>query len=333
MSSLLAPSARLCRRRGACLLAAAVVFGAGLEARAEGLPRLTVQRTQRTTDCPDAETLAARVSEHMGQLAFDTSALADRRAGYDVQILADESGYVAMIRRAGRTDRVRTLSDPGPGCAGLSDALSVTLAILLDQAASRAPTAAPPRSPPRPAERSAAVPVLAPERLALDVAGAGTGGLLVGFSPALVVDVGARPLPRLGLQLGLVLPLSQRFDFPPGAVDVSLTLGLGRVCLVTPFGAPERPWGVSACAALGVGSLRGEGVGYPISRAETRTWVLVGGALETTGPIAGPLGWVARLDLLAPTTDERFGVDGLPGDAFDPPPLAGVLGLGLRVAY
>jgi hypothetical protein len=312
------------------------VTSAASSAFADELPRLTVQRTQRSTDCPDADTLAARVNEHMGRVALDTSVRADRTRGYDVQILAEDGGYVAILRRAGRADRARTLSDPGPGCAGLADALSVTLAILLDQAA------APP--PPAPAVERRALSAPAPaapsrsaalrsESVAFTGGVALSAGLLERVVPAFVADVSARPVPRVSLGLGLVLPLTQRFDFAPGAVDVSLTLGLARACYVAPFGPALRSYAFAACPEVGFGALRGAGVGYPVSRAETRTWWLLGAGFELQGPLAGPVGWSARLDLLAPTTDERFGVDGLPGNAFDPPPLTGALGLGLRGSY
>lgn len=321
-------------------LAALGVMGFAGSAFAEPLPRLTVQRTQRSVDCPDATTLAARVNEHMGRLALDTSPLADRTRGYAVQILAEDGGYVAILRREGRADRARTLSDPGPGCEGLADALSVTLAILLDQAAPRVEPRrvdTPPPSAPRAVAPPAPAP-FAPASPRAELVGLGAGlaltvGLVERAAPALVADVSVRPLSRLSLELGLLVPSSQPFAFPPGVVDVSLTLGLARACYVAPFGPAARPYAFLACPEVGLGALRGEGTGYPVSRGETRTWWLLGAGFETQGPVAGPVGWFARLDLLAPTTDERFGVDGLPGNAFDPPPVTGALGLGLRASY
>jgi hypothetical protein len=279
--------------------AALAVTSAASSAFADELPRLTVQRTQRSTDCPDADTLAARVNEHMGRVALDTSVRADRTRGYDVQILAEDGGYVAILRRAGRADRARTLSDPGPGCAGLADALSVTLAILLDQAA------APP--PPAPAVERRALSAPAPaapsrsaalrsESVAFTGGVALSAGLLEGVVPAFVADVSARPVPRVSLGLGLVLPLTQRFDFAPGAVDVSLTLGLARACYVAPFGPALRSY---AFAAVPRGRLRraarGKGSAIPVSRARRPA---PGGCSERASSCRGRsrVQWVGPLD-------------------------------------
>ncbi len=310
-----------------------VTSGGSAEAQTVApLPRLSVQRTQRTVDCPDAEILAARVAAHMGRPAFDTTAFASE-SGYDVQIQREGDSYEAVVRTSERRDRVRTLSDPGPGCAGLADALSVTLAILLDQAAEPAapPSASAPSPGPRPFAPPPAAPAVDREHFALSLQGAGTLGPVERLAPAFVVDVEARPTPSFSLGISGFFPSSQTFDFAPGEVDVSLRFASLRGCYVALGASSPSRASLALCPALALGSLKGAGRDYPISRSESRPWVALSAAVTASGTLFAPFGWVARVDGFLPVSDERFSIDGLPGVAYDPPPVGVAASLGLRL--
>jgi hypothetical protein len=152
---------RLLFRSGALGGALALVAGAA-PARAEPLPHLAVHRTADVGDCPDAATLAAAVAKQMKRPAVEPVAEIRRTtgpsgaaatagvAGLDVQLYRSAEGYTAVITAAGKT---RTIADRGATCAGLGDALAITLAILLDTEGPAILAAQGPETAVRPAPR------------------------------------------------------------------------------------------------------------------------------------------------------------------------------------
>jgi hypothetical protein len=130
----------LLSRSGALGAAIALAVSAA-PARAEPLPHLAVHRTTDVSDCPDAAALAYAVAKQMKRPAVEPDAEIPRGggssgaaspavvAGLDVQLYRSAEGYTAVIAAAGKT---RTIADRGATCAGLGDALAITLAILLD---------------------------------------------------------------------------------------------------------------------------------------------------------------------------------------------------------
>ena len=177
------------------------------------------------------------------------------------------------------------------------------------------------------------VAVIPQETLALDVGGAASFGLVGALAPALVADATARVATHVGLGVGFILPESQTFAAGPGEVAVSLALGIVRGCYVAPLVVGSHTWELSACPELAVGALRGEGRGYATTGRETRPWVLVGASVEGSGSVVGPLGWFARTQLLVPTRDERFGVQGIDGAVFEAGPATGLVSAGVRAGF
>jgi hypothetical protein len=81
------------------------------------------------------------------------------------------------------------------------------------------------------------------------------------------------------------------------------------------------------------GEIRGTGRGYDgYTRSVGRPWLGMGAGARAGGPIAGPLGWTGSLSLLSPLTDEEFTVEGVPGAAYAPSPVAGIASVGLRLS-
>src|SRR3954469_20154514 len=107
---------------------AAAVLGLAAPAAAADLPALVVHRTADTADCPDAAALAALVARQMKRPALEPRE-ASTPGGLDVQIYRSEAGYPAVMQAG---DKTRQISDQGPTCGGLSAALAVSIAILLD---------------------------------------------------------------------------------------------------------------------------------------------------------------------------------------------------------
>ncbi len=346
------PDRRCVARRGpiaacAALVAISALSGASAQVRVDPgvaiarpiasppLPRLVVRRAPDAADCPDAPALAIEVGRHMGRPALDPDAPAWMPA-IDVAIAREGAAFSAIVAIGGRE---RRLADPGPGCAGLGDALSVTLAILLDrEGPPPLPLPPPPSAPPPPPPDRAAPPrPVAPPRsdprVAVAVEGAFTYGLLgAAARPAFTALVELRVAGPIWVAPGIVWAPARSIDFPPGAVDVSLGAGTVRACAAAIGGAGDGP-SISACVEPSIGALRGTGTGYASDASGTRLWASVGLGLVGRGPILGPLGWFAHaagFALVGPR--EQFDVRGVPGIAYDPSPAGVSAGAGLRLS-
>lgn len=339
MPSPLSPRSRVI---GALSLATAAALAAA-RADAAPLPRLVVHRAPAAADCPDAPTLAAAVERLMQRPALD-AASEDRLASvYEVQILRAEDGYTSIIQAGGRT---RQISDAGETCAELSEALALTLAILLDSDAPRPlppvmPSPAPPvaLAPilPQPA-RPPARPPAPPRRrwdVSIEVGAAQTLGVLTPASWALEGEVSLR-LRAGSIGLGALWLPARTIDAAPGTVDVWLAAATARACAAV-VGELEGPR-LSLCAQPMIGAIHGEGTGYTPDRAGSSVWAALGATGLAEGPLAGPLGWSARAALIVPLTLQEFTVDVREGSAvrqitaFDPSPVGLLLGVGIRAA-
>lgn len=324
---------------GALSLATTVVLVAA-RADAAPLPHLVVHRAPAAADCPDAPALAAAVERLMRRPALDAVG-EDRLAGiYEVQILRTEEGYTSIIQAGGRA---RQISDAGATCAELSEALALTLAILLDSDAPRPPPA-PPVTPPSAVTPPPVLPPPAPPPLppaplrrrwdvSIEVGAAQTLGVLTPLSWALDGEVSLR-LRGGSIGLGALWIPPRTSDVAPGTVDVWLAAATVRGCaaLLGDLGGAR----LSLCAQPMLGAIHGEGHGYSPDRAKTSAWAALGATALAEGGLAGPLGWSARAALVVPLTLQAFTVDVREGSvvrevsAFDPSPLGLLLGAGLR---
>src|SRR5262249_10799358 len=144
----------------------------------------------------------------------------------DIQIQHD-GGYTAVIQTG---NRVRQISDPGPTCAGLADALALTVAILLDVS-----ERAPPPNPPPPAASSRAPTTPADSRAYRPRSGAATvlprasasfsGGISAGVvETAPVFELGGdlRLASRIGVGASALWIPTQGISYAQHEVDVWL---------------------------------------------------------------------------------------------------------------
>lgn len=293
------------------------------------LPRLAVRRAPDAPDCPDGARLAADVARQVGRPVFEPSGSGSLPT-VDVAIVRDGPGYQAMVVVEGRA---RRLADPGPSCAGLSEALAITIAILIDRAAMPVlPAPLPPPEPPPPMPpRPVAIPPSGP-RASLALESAFTYGLLgASARPAFTALLEIRVAGPVWLAPGFLWAPSRSIDFPPGAVGVSLAAGTLRACAALLGGARNGP-SLSACFEPSFGALHGEGAGYASDDAASRLWATLGLGLVGRGPLFGPVGWFAHaagFALVGPR--EQFDVRGVPGIAYDPSPAGLSVGAGLRL--
>jgi len=269
---------------------------------------------------------------------------ADRFAPlYEVQIFRSDDGYAAIIQSGGLA---RQLSDPGPTCGELAEALALTLAILLDsEAPPRAAPTPPPvvtqPQPPPPPVRPPPPPPLPPRKrwdASLELGAAQSFGVLTPLSWAFTGEVSLR-FRAFSIGAGAIWLPTRTVEAAPGTVDLGLVAGTARAC-ATVAGELDAPR-FSLCGQPMLGVIRGEGNGYTPDRAGIAPWFALGIGALAEGPILGPIGWSARATLTVPVVTQKFTVDRREGTgsaelvrtvtAFDPSPLGILLGAGLRV--
>ena len=335
------------------LCALAVSLSTPTPILAAGLPPLVVHRTDDTADCPDARALAVLVAGHMKHPALapgDVSPGPDR--GLDVQIYRSDQGFTAVIQAGGKT---RQLSDKGPTCGGLTAALSVSIAVMLDTEPLPPEPEPPPPPPSSPSAPEAAEPPLAPppspspspsppspspppldDRLpdvhrfhvSLAASPVVTDGILRPFAAGIVSELEVR-FGRFSVGGGVFALPGQTIAYAPGQVTMALTTGFLRACgTLVGDGESLR---LALCVEPFGGAVRGVGQGYRVDRTLSLSWAAAGTSAGFHQRIAGPLSWSARASLLIPLLKQSFLVDNV-GTAFTPAPVGGALDLGLRVS-
>lgn len=320
--------------------------------RAE-LVGLAVHRTDDSLECPDAPRLAAMVEAQMRRPALDPAL---RPAALDVQIYRSEAGFTAVLVAG---DKTRHLSNKGAACAGLAEALAVTLAILLDsgiplaQPPAPAPSSPLPTPPPQPPPPVATLPpqgppppsapvdqapayqpldeVPAPPRpwsLSLGFGAIETVGIALPFTGGYAADFEVRASRDLAFDVGAMYLVPRSLAFQQGQVEVSLATSYLRVC-GTLLGSPAR-LAMGACVEPLVGVITGAGTGYQPDASVTRAWIAAGALAWAGGRVTGPFGWVAHVGVYVPFTREGFFVGDQSNVAFSPAPVGASADASLR---
>lgn len=322
-------------------------------ARADTPSWLRVERSPAASSCPAADQL----SEAVAREPFGNEPQTEVLSSYVVEIDAADKGFTAKISVTGANAGTRTLTDVDATCAGLSRALAVTLAILLDEerrtrreallAANRAipPPAPPPATPPlQPPpshdEPMRVLPPLPPTRfgaLAVALGGGGTVGLGPSATGVALADVSVR-LGRASAELGAMWIPQTEATRGVGGVDVSLASGLLRGC-GSVLGDRDHLH-LDGCGEAAVGALFGKAHGYDSNDSATRPWVALGGGLVVGGPLGPspetvrhrPLSWFFRVDMLFPVRPQGFDVRNV-GQVYTPDAGGGLGTIGLRFTF
>lgn len=323
--------------RGAALGAAwAVLCVTSRAAAGPPVADLTLTRAPAAADCPDAEALGAAVRATTGR--DDLSLHGDASIGLHLAVSIERgpAGYHATLRASGTRSGTRRLDDIGTSCEGLASALTVTLALLVDDeaAAVLAPASVPLPPPPsvvapstrasRASTRQAPASQVAPDALAVALGTGAAIGVVGSATPLLELGAEWRSL-RASARAGGVWIPGQGTDVVPGRIVVSLVGGYARGCLHL---AGEVRHGFALCAESVAARLSGEGQGFGTDRSSDRAWVAWGGGAHVWGALSHALGWEVDLRGWVPLREQRFVVGGL-GVVHDPPPFGLVATFGV----
>jgi hypothetical protein len=280
----------------------------------ESLPELRVERSATARDCPEAPSLAGEIPASIGHPAIRVGVAADAKGGVlEVDFDRKAPGYVATIRSLGPSPGLRTLSDSGPSCAGLANAVAVALVLLLDEPFQVQPPQAAQDGGPavQPASRSLVAPGSPPSRslrgaLQFDGSALLSTGLVGALAPGVSVDFAWNPRPAFVLDLGALWFPSESLRLSPGIVHASLLALRVGACAVAIRGSAS----LSVCAAPWLGALEVSAEGFTVNDRAAPPWFGLSGGVVVRGPIRGALGWTGRAELVVPVHPARLSVLG-----------------------
>jgi hypothetical protein len=330
----------------------------GESARAEPLrASLVVTRDDGARDCPDSGSLAARVEHVAGKRLFDPDALGGD-TWVQVSFAREFGGLRAVISAHGRREGTRSLDDVGPACASLTDAVAITLAILLDptnvrndESATHVAVAEPsPLSRTRRAADStrivgatsgtADVPARDASRRSSKASEYPVFGVEASAGASFSVLSRVVPLAEAGLRVRLAKLVSlaggggllgtDRVAYAGGYIDLTLVYAYARAC--TPLLSGARTV-LEVCAEPMLMALNGSGSEYANPHARWAFWPSLAAVVQAYGAVTPSTFWSLRVLALAPLIRQGFSVrrDGLPDQAFRVSAVGGMLSFGLDV--
>lgn len=299
---------------------------------------LAVGRSESAADCPDAGALSERVERIRHAPVSSSKAPASDVVQVKVEFSRTAGEYSARLGFRGPKRGERELKDSGATCEALAEAVSVAIALTLDQAEepSGTATAATPAEKPRAegapsaSERRPDVPhsySASGEQLGVGVMV--ESGAAIAFGSALAWSLGGRVQGSYGgfaLELGAHALLPTTTAASPGRLRTTWMFGEAALC---------RRWGrdvsIGPCASFALGRVRGTGVGYEAVREAGLSWLALGGGVGAQGPIAGPLVWGVSGTLWVPLRKLTFSVEN-GGVVWESSPISALVaaGIGLR---
>lgn len=295
---------------------------------------IVVTRGPGAEGCPDTVAVAERIRPRTSAEVLGSMPDASPDTWIQVELSHQLWGFRAVISARGRRQGTRTIEDVGDVCDSLADAVAITLEMLLDPehppAAAPAPSAPatkPPERPSAPAPpRSTPKPWL---RLGAEAAGGAGLGVLYHATP--LVELG----PRLGLGGAVTLSAGGGFVFPDRAPFEGRSIELGLWYAYLRGSVRLLDNGATDIALTGgplLGSLSGDGRGFPVHRVQRIVWGAVGAGGEVSAVLGPSFAWFARVLALAALLDEGFSVVtvGGPVRAFRTSSLGATLTVGVR---
>lgn len=276
-----------------------------------------LSREAGTERCPDHETLTTQLQERLAQTGASARLpVADK---VTVVIKRTRDGYLATVSALGLEGGTRSLLDPTDDCAGLAEALVLTLSMIADGQPAP-PVKAPPSAPSPPIERP----------LEWGAGAFASTGILDAAAVGPTLDLLWHPWPHVAAGLSALWMPGRSFDNGPGSTSFTLAAGMARLCGgLLPYGTRIVP---AICAEMGAGGLRGKGEGYVDARSVWVPWLAAGGSLGAAVRVHRLVSLFARAGYLFSLRNERFKVGGLaPVNDTGHPGLEAGLGVLLRI--
>ncbi|MFO0554776.1 MAG: hypothetical protein U0271_40740 [Polyangiaceae bacterium] len=308
---------------------AALVVGVGAAvartAQADPLQaNLQVEREPGAEDCADAVAMASEVQAIQGRSTVVVGG-ADKAVAIHVRVrratpeASAKDGFEATIEMSGAVSGERTLSDSGPGCDVLTQAIAVSIAMSLDTSPIVRPrvNTEPAKPEPKTEERPA-------PSLALTLGGYYDFGTLSNAAGGLEADVDVI-IPIVSFGLGFVTLPDDTNDRAHTSIVYRFFGGKARACTRQPL---LELFGASLCADIVLGERRAQLTDDDTSRV-SGLFVALGPQLEVSRRIVGPFGVFAELSLNIPVYQEPIHVN---GTAISSPeePVTFQMGAGLR---
>ena len=330
-------------RQKRALLFAATMWAWPAIARAEPAPNqpnsaaatLVVTRGPGAEDCPSVEGFVERVSAISPGSRLSTSLQPHDATWVYLEITHDLGRYSAFLQTRGRQQGSRTLSDVSPSCASLTDAVAVTLALLLDPAALTArPQTLQDHRERRPArQRNPPNPPPSESRHAVSLGGGVSVGLLPRAAPWVSGGVDTALGKHLRIGVGGGLALAQRVRYLGGYTEIGLGWGYARACATARGGRSVVE--LSFCVSPMLGVLAGTGTRYDFSAQKRWLWAAISGGPEISAPLSAISFWWLSVAAIAPLTLRGFAitVDGESHDTFVVKRVAATASLGLGARF
>ena len=276
------------RGRLRCFVVSSALLTLNAGARAQGGGTLSVEREAGAEDCPDVDSLEARVASIRGRAGTSSN------SNYAVTFSHAADTYTAIIRSGVNGESQRILEGHGLGCSALAQASAVTLALLLDSESDSAGSPKPEPEPPPPPPKPLAVwrePFVQEQRRrpvqgALALGGVALVGVLRPLSPAFTAELGLH-VARFRVGIGVLWNPTQSLALDPGTVRESLLGGSTRTCF-----ALTRANGLSLdlCSGLLAGMVTAQANGFTQNLERHRPWLAVPMELSLSESL-GPVGW------------------------------------------
>lgn len=254
--------------------------------------------------CPDHDALAARLA---AQLSESQTAYLPAVVRVSIAITRTPDGYAATVTAQGLAGGIRDLIDDSEDCAGLTEALALTLSMIADGQA----------IPPPPTAESPSVAYAsshAARPWQLGASALASKGILGTATAGMTLDVLWHPWPRSATGLSVLWMPTRSIDGGGGRASFTLIAAMASVCSAfVPFGERVLP---AICGEAAVGGLRGAGDGYTGARSVWAPWLVAGGSVELGVRVSCRLSLVARTGYLLSLRDAHFTVGGL-GRVYD----------------
>lgn len=288
--------------------------------------RLEVDREAATT-CPDAAAITDAVTGRLGYDPFVAAGGDLRISVHFARNISGVSGQVLAFDAAGDPKGEKTIASKRGDCAEVAQAVTLTIALLLDPRSGL--VARPPPSKPEPDPLAPVAPPVAPPVPATPPS----------FVPraraGLLGTVGAEPAPSLAARVAFgvaqrrwSIDAELRADLPREATagDRRATSGLLLGALVPCL----RSGAFAGCAVVAVGALRSE-VSSSAPPTVTSLHVAGGPRAAFTLPLGSTVALVLDAEALFAFTRTTVRVDGV--DVWSPPLVSAGLGAALEVQF